>query len=68
MKALSILIIIFAVVAFAAMVVRAFFKHLNTIHPSYKFEKAAHICGIIGVASVSVAAICGLVQTIIPLL
>lgn len=65
MKALSILIIIFAVVAFAAMVVRAFFVRLNTIHPCYKFERAAKICGIVGVASVSVAAVCGIVQTII---
>lgn len=62
MKALSILIIVFAVIAFVAMCVREVFKHKKGAE-----DKSVKIAGWICVGSISIAAICGLIQVIIPL-
>lgn len=69
MKALSILLIIFAVIAFAAMIVRQVFLSLAKKAKSEAaivgYEKAAKIAGCVGIGSLSVAVLCGVIQQII---
>lgn len=72
MKALSILILIFAAVAIVAIICRQLFTSIADDclmqEETEKYEKKAKIAFYVLVGSTAIVAICGLVQTIIPLL